>query len=84
MHRAGRTISSDDIIAQLIVPADGTKNVPHRSNVYVTDVPRNDSVAPEKRQCLVVQLHGQNAALGHSSQPKVPAVVYHANNTRCL
>ena len=80
MHRAGRTISSDDKTAQLVVvPANGTGNVPHRANVYVM---RNNSVAPEQRQYLVVQLHGQDVVLGHSSQPEVPVVAYHANNTR--
>ena len=29
--------------------AEDMEDVPHRSNVYVTDVPRDDSVAPEQR-----------------------------------
>ncbi len=29
--------------------ADDTGDVPNRLNVYVTDVPRDDSVAPERR-----------------------------------
>jgi hypothetical protein len=29
------------------VSADDTGDAPHRPNVYVTDVPRDDSVAPE-------------------------------------
>ena len=74
---------SDDKTEQLVVvPANGTGNVSHRANVYVIDVPRDDSVAPEQLQCLIVQLHGQDVALGHSSQPEVSVVAYHANNTR--
>jgi hypothetical protein len=44
----------------------------HRPNVYITDVLRDDRVAPEQRQCLDVQLHGQDDTLGHSCQPDVP------------
>ncbi len=29
--------------------ADDTGDVPHRLNVYVTDIPRGNSVAPERR-----------------------------------
>ena len=36
----GNGVSSD--------AADDTGDAPHRPNVYVTDVPRDDSVAPER------------------------------------
>jgi hypothetical protein len=45
----------------------------HRPNVYITDFPRDDSVAPEQLQRLVVQRHEQDDALGYSSyQPEMP------------
>ena len=44
----------------------------HRRNVYITDVPRDNSIAPEQRQRYVIQLHGQDDTLGHSYQPTVP------------
>ena len=52
--------------------ADDTGDVPHRPNVPTTDVPREVSVAPELRQRIVVQIHGRDFALGHSSQKNWP------------
>ena len=45
--------------------ADDAEEVPHRPNIYVTDVSRGDSVAPdEHRKRIVVQVHGRDFALG--------------------
>jgi hypothetical protein len=38
----------------------------HCPNVYIRDILRDDRVAPEQRQRLDVQLHGQDDTLGHS------------------
>ena len=53
----------------LIFGVSATKpDVPHRPDVYVSDAPRDDSVAPERRKrSIVVQKHGEDFALRHSS-----------------
>ena len=61
----------DDV--SLMHVADDTGDVPHRPNVHMTDVPRECSVAPELRQrIIVVQIHGWDFTLGHSSQMNWP------------
>jgi hypothetical protein len=49
-------------------PVDA-EDVPHRPDVCVTDAPGDEREAREQRQRLVVQVHGIDFALGHSSQP---------------
>ena len=47
--RTIRSIDMGPLIEHGVSPdaADDTGDAPHRPNVYVTDVPRDDSVAPE-------------------------------------
>jgi len=59
-------IIGDDV--SLMHVADDTGDVPHRPNVHMTDVPRECSVVSELRQRIVVQIHGWDFTLGHSSQ----------------
>ena len=58
--------------------ADDTEEEPHRLGVYGTDAPRDDSVASERKHRIVVQIHGHDYALGHSSQLKLQAVAERA------
>ena len=50
----------------------------HRLGVFKTDPPRDKSVAPERKNRIVVQIHGHDYALGHSSQPELRAAAERA------
>ena len=56
--------------------ADDTEEEPHRLDVYETDVPRDDSVASERKHRIVVQIHGHDYALGHSSQLELQSAAW--------
>ena len=48
--------------------ADDTEEELHRLSVYETDPPpRDKSVAPKRKNRIVVQIHGHDYALGHSN-----------------
>ena len=51
-------------------PVDA-EDVPHRTDVYVTDASGEEREAREQQKRLVVQVHGQDFALGHGSQPEL-------------
>ena len=61
--------------------ADEPEEETHRLGVYETDASRDDSVAQEQKHRIVVQIHGHDYALGHSSQLKLQAVAERAQ--RC-
>ena len=44
--------------------ADDTEEELHRLSVYETDPPREEDATPECRKRIVVQIHGQEYALG--------------------
>ena len=59
--------------------ADDTEEELHRLSVYETDPPRDESAAaPERRNRIVVQIHGHDYALGHSSPPELRAAAERA------
>ena len=58
--------------------ADDTERELHRLSVYETDPPRDESAAPERRNRMVVQIHGHDYALGHSSPPELRAAAERA------
>ena len=58
--------------------AHDTKDELHRLGAYETDPPRDKSVAPERKSRIVVQIHGHDYALGHSSQPELQAAAERA------
>ena len=60
-------------------PVDA-EDVPHRPDVYVTDAPGDEREAREQRQRLVVQVHGLDFALGHSSQPELRVSISYPND----
>ena len=53
--------------------ADNTEGESHHLSVYETDPPHDNSSTPERRHRIVVQIHGHDFALGHSSQPELRA-----------
>ena len=53
--------------------ADNTEDESCRLSVYGTDHPHDNDATPERRHRIVVQIHGHDFALGHSSQPELQA-----------
>jgi hypothetical protein len=58
--------------------ADDTEEELYRLSVYETDPPCDKSVTPERKDRIVVQIHGHDYALGHSSPPEVRAAAERA------
>ena len=57
--------------------ADATEEELNRSG-YETDSPRDESATPERKNRIVVQIHGHDYALGHSSPPELRAAAERA------
>ena len=57
--------------------ADDTEEELHRLCVYKKDPPR-DKGLPERKNRIVVQIHGHDYSLGHSSQPELQAAAERA------
>ena len=58
--------------------ADDMEEELHRPSVYETDPPREESATPERKNRIVVQIHGHDYALGHSSPPELRAAAERA------
>ena len=58
--------------------ADNTEDELHHLSVHETDPPHDNSATPERRRRIVVQIHGHEFALEHSSQPELRAAAEHA------
>ena len=58
--------------------ASDTKEELHRQGVYKTDPQRDESAAPDRKNRIVVQIHGHDYALGHSSPPELKAAAARA------
>ena len=57
---------------------DNTEEESHQLSVYDTDPPHDNNATPERRHRIVVQIHGHDFALGHSSQPELRAAAERA------
>jgi hypothetical protein len=58
--------------------ADATEEELNRMSGYETDPPRDESATPERKNRIVVQIHGHDYALGHSSPPELRAAAERA------
>ena len=58
--------------------AGDTEEDLHRQGVYVTDPQRDESATPERKNRIVVQIHGHDYALGYSSPTELRAAAARA------
>ncbi len=56
----------------------------HRQSVSETDNSRDENVAREQRPRIVVEEHGRDYALRHSSEPELKAAAHHADKYQAL